>query len=85
MKKAACNCLEKSIQNLDEHLSKSKKGYEKGSVRFINVPALMFDGSDNLPYMIIEYSLTDVKKKYDANVMFSHCPFCGKKYKTVEA
>lgn len=84
MKKADCNCLEKLIEKLEDHLQKTKKDYEPGTARFINVPALMFDGSDCLPFMTLEYSLVGVKKKYEANVMFSFCPFCGEKYKTVE-
>lgn len=85
MKKADCNCLKESQERFDKHLTERNAGYVPGSAHFVNVPMLMFDGSDCLPFMTIEYQLENIKKKREAKVFFEHCPFCGKKFKNIEA
>lgn len=83
MKKADCNCLKESRERFNKHLIETNAGYEPGSATYVNVPVLMFDGSDCLPYMTLEYKLKNVKKPREAKVFFEYCPFCGKKYKTI--
>jgi len=83
MRKANCDCLKTVKEKLESKMVESEPKYEKGSSRWGNTPALMFDGSDNLPYMTLQYKKTGMKKDFEQSVFFSFCPFCGKEYKTV--
>lgn len=78
--KINCDCLEKVKEKLTIHMNEKDPKIVKESVEWSSIPALMFDGSDRIPYMTLTYKKDGIKRDYDTQVFVNNCPFCGKKY-----
>lgn len=84
MNKQNCECLKSTIKKLEDHLVKNSDNYERESVLFTNIPIITFSG-EPIPFMVASYQKVGIKKKYEVNINFNNCPFCGTSYEAKEA